>query len=285
MIKGAGDLATGVAYRFIRSGFRVVMTELEQPKVVRRTVAFAEAVFEGTAIVEGVRARRATAERALDVALDGDAAVIVDPGAEVVTKLCPDIVIDAIMAKRNTGTYRTDAPVVIALGPGFAAGIDVHAVVETNRGHRLGRVILHGRAEPDTGVPAPVDGHAADRVLRAPMDGPFTSVCGIGDAVAAGDVVGHVEGEPVVATFAGCLRGLIHDGVAVTAGMKVGDVDPRAKREHCFTISDKALAISGGALEASLYLLGQMSMIGRVEATEEMTTLVAPTRRSSPARA
>lgn len=285
VVKGAGDLATGVAYRLVRSGFPVVMTELAQPRVVRRTVAFAQAVFDGIATVEGVTARRVAIAQAIGVAWEGDVAIIVDPQAEVVPALRPGVVVDAIMAKRNTGTRRTDAPVVVALGPGFSAGLDVHAIVETNRGHRLGRVILDGEAEPDTGIPAPVNGHAADRVLRAPRDGVFAAAAGIGDRVAAGDVLGHVGGEPVLAPFDGCLRGLIHDGVTVHAAMKIGDVDPRATREHCFTISDKALSIGGGALEAVLYLLGQTSMIGRSVPSAAIATRSAPYRRSSAARA
>ncbi len=284
VIKGAGDLATGVAYRLVRSGFPVVMTELPQPKVVRRTVSFAQAVFDGSTRVEGIIAHRVGVAQALGVAWEGDVAVVVDPRADIVPALCPSVVVDAIMAKRNTGTYRTDAPVVVALGPGFFAGVDVHAVVETDRGHRLGRVIFEGGATPDTGIPAPVNGHAADRVLRAPSGGTFTAICAIGDHVAAGDVLGHVEGHPVVAPFDGCLRGLIHSGLTVDRGMKIGDVDPRATREHCFTISDKALSIGGGVLEAALYLLDQVSTIGRSASSVAMTTRSAPQRRSSVAR-
>ncbi|HZP94957.1 MAG TPA: selenium-dependent molybdenum cofactor biosynthesis protein YqeB [Candidatus Limnocylindria bacterium] len=261
VVKGAGDLASGVAYRLHQSGFTVVMTEIAQPTVVRRGVSFAQAVFDGTAVVEGVRARlSATADDALVVARSRDIAVVVDPEAHVVRRLRPVAVVDAIVAKRNTGTTLDDAPIVIGLGPGFRAGVDVHAVVETNRGHRLGRVILDGEAEPDTGVPAPVEGHGADRVLRAPADGVFVGVRGIGDRVAAGEVVGLVGTAEVRSAFAGCLRGLIQTGVHVRAGMKIGDVDPRAAREHCFTISDKALAVGGGVLEAVLYLFERQSL-------------------------
>jgi xanthine dehydrogenase accessory factor len=256
VVKGAGDLATGVAYRLHQCGFTVVMTEIPQPTVVRRSVSFAQAVFDGTSVVEGVRARLAsTPEEALAHARLREIAVIVDPRALVVRRLRPAIVVDAIIAKRNTGTVIGDAPIVIGLGPGFRAGRDVHAVVETNRGHRLGRVILDGEAEPDTGVPAPVDGHAADRVLRAPADGTFIGIREIGEHVGADDVVGFVGSLPVSSPFAGCLRGLIQSGIGVRKGMKIGDVDPRATREHCFTISDKALAIGGGVLEAALSLL------------------------------
>ena len=256
IVKGAGDLASGVAYRLVRAGFPVIMTEQVRPTVVRRTVAFAQAVFEGTVSVEGVRARSAaTSDEAYAIARDGDVAVLVDPDAASVTDLWPAILVDAIMAKRNTGTRRDDAPLVIGLGPGFRAGVDVHAVIETNRGHRLGRVIVSGEAEPDTGIPAPVAGYGAERVLRAPIDGTFAGIRDIGDRVSAGEVLGLVDGENVVAPFDGCLRGIVHTGVAVRKGMKIGDVDPRATREHCFTISDKALAIAGGVLEAILWWL------------------------------
>ena len=258
VVKGAGDIATGVAYRLFRSGFTVIMTETAHPTVVRRTVSFAQAVFDCATTVEGVRARLvATAEEGLATARAGEVAVIVDPAASVVQRLHPAVVVDAIIAKRNTGTRIDDAPVVIGLGPGFVAGRDVHAVIETNRGHRLGRVIASGSAEPDTGIPAPVDGRGAERVLRAPIDGMFIALCSIGDAVSDGQVLGYVAERPVLAPFAGCLRGLIQSGTTVARGMKIGDVDPRATREHCFTISDKALAIAGGVLEATFHLLEQ----------------------------
>ncbi len=256
IVKGAGDIASGVAYRLFRCGFPVIMTELAQPTVVRRTVAFAQAVFDGCASVEGVRGRLAgTPDEALAVARAREIAVLVDPCAQALAGLRPAILVDAIVAKHNTGTRLDDAPVVIGLGPGFRAGVDADAVVETNRGHRLGRVILCGEAEPDTGVPAPVAGYGAERVLRAPAAGPFVGVRSIGDHVVEGEVLGYVAGEPILDPFDGCLRGLIQTGILVHRGMKVGDVDPRATREHCFTISDKALAIGGGVLEAALYFL------------------------------
>lgn len=267
VIKGAGDLATGVAYRLRRAGFPVVMTEIAQPTVVRRTVSFAQAVFHGAAEVEGMRARLvATPDEALTRARDSEVAVIVDPSATIIQALQPSIVVDAIVAKRNTGTSIDDAPAVIALGPGFRADIDVHAVIETNRGHRLGRVIWNGEAEPDTGIPGLVDGHGADRVLRAPASGTFVGIREIGDRVSQGDVVGYVEGRPVVVPFDGCLRGLIHTDVRVHRAMKIGDVDPRATVDHCFTISDKALAIGGGVLEAAMYLLSRASLLAGIRA-------------------
>ncbi len=261
VIRGAGDLATGIAYRLYRAGFPVVMTETTQPTVVRRTVAFAQAVFDGVTRVEGVPARLARCpEEALALATDSHVSVVVDPEATVVHALQPGAVVDAIMAKRNTGTHLDDAPLVIGVGPGFRAGVDVHAVVESNRGHWLGRVLLEGEAEPNTGVPAPVGGHGAERVLRAPADGPLVSLKQIGDLVRGGEPICSVAVETVLAPFTGYLRGLIQDGVVVTTGMKIGDVDPRATRQHCFTISDKALAIGGGVLEAMLMLSGGRRM-------------------------
>jgi len=258
LIKGGGDLASGVAHRLHRAGFQVVITELPQPTVIRRTVAFASAVFAGQVTVEGVTARRLDDLAAVPAALaEGIIPVLVDPQAEAVGRLQPGVVVDAIMAKRNTGTRRTDAPIVVALGPGFVAGVDCHAVIETQRGHDLGRVILAGAAAPSTGEPGETAGVGGERVLRAPVAGTFRGRRRIGEPVAAGDVVAEVDGAPVVAAIAGVLRGLLHDGLAVHAGMKVGDVDPRGRPAYCFTISDKARAVAGGVLEAILYLRGQ----------------------------
>ena len=256
VIKGAGDLATGVAHRLHRAGMRVVMTEVPQPTAIRRAVAFAQAVYAGETEVEGVKARLVEGIEGVQGAWEeGVIPVVVDPQARIVEELRPQVVVDAIMAKRNLGTRIADAPVVIALGPGFVAGADCHAVIETNRGHNLGRVILSGPAEPDTGVPGQVGGQAEKRVLRAPKDGVFRALRRIGDEVREGETVAQVDGEPVRARLSGVLRGLLHDGLRVRQGMKVGDVDPRGVREYCFTISDKARAIGGGVLEAILHLL------------------------------
>jgi xanthine dehydrogenase accessory factor len=256
VVKGGGDLATGVAHRLHRVGMKVVVTELAQPTVIRRAVAFASAVFEGEVTVEEVTARRVEdAAQALALLPEGIVPVLVDPGASIVRELKPTVVVDAIIAKRNTGTQITDAPVVVALGPGFTAGIDAHAVIETNRGHDLGRVILEGQAAPDTGIPGPVMGYASERVVRAPAPGVFRGVKAIGDRVEAGEVVARAGDQPVLAPIPGVLRGLLADGLVVKEGMKVGDVDPRGVREHCFTISDKARALGGSVLEAILYLL------------------------------
>jgi xanthine dehydrogenase accessory factor len=255
LVRGGGDLGTGTAHRLHRAGFRVVVSELPQPLVIRRTVAFASAVYDEHCQVEGVEARLAgdfsQVERLL---AQGWVAVIVDPLGECLPRLRPDAVVDARMAKRNLGTALTDARIVIGLGPGFIAGQDVHAVVETMRGHNLGRVILQGSAEPDTHVPGLVQGHGRERVVWAPCAGHFRGLVAIGEQVRAGQSVAEVDGTPVLAGISGILRGLLHDGLPVRAGQKVGDVDPRGVREHCFTISDKARAIGGGVLEAILYL-------------------------------
>lgn len=255
LIRGAGDLATGCAVRLHRCGFPIVMTELAEPRAVRRTVAFSEAVIDGAAVVEGVRAMRATtAEEARRIARSGDVVVLVDPEGTASAALSARVVVDARMAKKNLGTALGDAAVVIGLGPGFVAGRDVHAVIETNRGHTLGAVILDGAAEPNTGVPGEIGGFGAERLLRAPADGMLRALRRIGDRVEAGERVGEVDGRAVEARTAGVLRGLLRDGSAVRTGQKIGDVDPRARPEHCATVSDKARAVAGGVLEAILYL-------------------------------
>ncbi|MFQ5915058.1 MAG: selenium-dependent molybdenum cofactor biosynthesis protein YqeB [Nitrospinota bacterium] len=253
VVRGAGDIATGVIHRLVRSGFPVIATEIASPSVIRRTVAFAEAVLEGECAVEGMTARRADdAQQALRLCREGLVPVVVDPQARIVQELKPFALVDAILAKRNVGTRRADADVVIGLGPGFVAGEDADVVIETNRGHDLARLILEGSAEPNTGVPGNVGGHSAGRVLRAPCAGVFRAVRKIADRVKAGEAVAEVDGRPVVTAIEGVLRGLLRDGMKVEEGFKVGDVDPRCRPEHCFTISDKARAIGGGVLEALL---------------------------------
>jgi xanthine dehydrogenase accessory factor len=251
LIKGAGDLASGVALRLYRCGFRIAMTEIPEPMMVRRTVSFSEAVYKGSMVVEGVEAVRVVdCPQALQVIAVGKIPVLVDPPAACRCELHPAVLIDAIMAKQNIGTGINDAPLVIALGPGFTAGVDCHAVVETNRGHRLGRVIDSGSAEPNTGQPGEVGGKAAERLLRAPVDGVVETVSFIGDMVKAGQIVARVGGVPVQAEIHGVLRGMIRGGIRVPAGTKIGDVDPRANFDDCFQASDKSLAVAGGVLEA-----------------------------------
>ena len=257
LIKGAGDLATGVAVRLKRAGFQVVMTDLPHPTAVRRTVSFCEAIPDGEAVVEGIHARRAeNADAALPIMARGDIAVIADPEARCLEALRPAALVDAILAKRNTGTRMGDASVVVALGPGFAAGVDCHAVVETMRGHDLGRVITKGSARPNTGVPGEIGGYALERLLRAPADGIFEPMRAIGDAVSAGEAVAGVSRQAMRAQISGVLRGLLRPGTPVHTGMKSGDIDPRCAVSHCFSVSDKARAIGGGVLEAILGLGG-----------------------------
>jgi len=253
IVRGGGDLASGVVYRLVKAGFPVLVTELERPLAIRRTVAFASAVYEGQITVEGITARLVTGlEEAAALWAAGEVPVLIDPAGESIRALRPAVVVDARLAKRNLGTTLSDASLVIALGPGFVAGTDCHAVIETKRGHFLGRVIWQGAAEPDTGRPGSVQGHEADRVLRAPCDGELIALAQIGDAVHEDQVLATVAGEPVRAPFDGVLRGMLHPAVPVTRGLKIGDVDPRGVRAHCFTISEKSLAIGGGVLEAIL---------------------------------
>ena len=255
-VRGGGDLATGVIHRLVQSGFPAVILETEQPTVIRRTVAYATAIYTESMEVEGLRAVRVNcAAETLDCVKADLIPVLIDPFAESLGELKPHIVIDAILAKRNLGTNRDMAPIVIGLGPGFTAGKDVHAVIETNRGHNLGKVIYQGVAEPNTGVPGIIGGFDYQRVLRAPIDGVIRNVKEIGCEVKQGDIIAYVGDEPVVSSLDGILRGLIMDGLTVSRNLKIGDVDPRCKREFCYSISDKARAIGGGVLEAILFLL------------------------------
>jgi xanthine dehydrogenase accessory factor len=254
VIKGAGEMATGIAHRLFMSHIRhIVMTEIPEPITVRRTVALSEVVFDGKMTVESVGAERIkTVDNVKDIWQNGKIAIIVDPKWTIVNLLKPDIVIDAIMAKRNLGTKKTEAPFVIGVGPGFAAPADVHAVVESNRGHNLGRVIYDGAAEPHTGMPGPTMGYTSERVLRSPHDGLVKHVKTLGDSVKKEEIVLYVDDTPVHATIDGLLRGLIRE-IRVKNNEKIGDIDPRGVKEYCFTITEKARAIGGGVLEAIMH--------------------------------
>ena len=254
LIRGAGDIASGIALRLWRSGIQVVMTEIERPTTIRRTVAFSDAVVNGEQTVEDVTAQRAeTTEEAWEILTQDRIPVLVDPDCACREAISPDALVDAVLAKRNLGTAITDAPIVVGVGPGFTAGVDCHAAVETMRGHTLGRVIYDGAPLPNTNIPGLIGGFAGERVLRAPADGVFQGLRRIGDLVEAGEAVGTVAGVPMTATISGVLRGLLADGVTVKKGLKSGDVDPRGKAEYCRTASDKALAVGGGVLEAILH--------------------------------
>lgn len=256
LIRGAGDIASGIALRLFHAGMNVIMLETEHPTTIRRTVAFSEAVTEKTCTVEDVTAVRAeTVEEAEEIVRSGRIAVIIDPECSLLDRIAPDVLVDAILAKRNLGTRIKDAGVVIGVGPGFTAGTDCHAVIETMRGHTLGRAYYKGSALPNTDIPGLIGGYAGERVLRAPADGVFKSIRKIGDIVSEGETVGTVDEVPMKATISGVLRGLLSDGITVKKGMKSGDVDPRGEKEYVRQVSDKALSVAGGVLEAILHLL------------------------------
>ncbi len=253
LLRGGGDLATGVAARLWRSGFQVVVAEMEQPLAVRRLVSLAEAVFEGEVIIEDLRGLRAErASEAHEILGQGAIPVLVDPTAESRHELAPAAIVDARMTKSGPSLPVNSASMMVGLGPGFTADKDVHAVVETKRGHRMGRVYWEGPAQPDTGVADLVNGKGVERVLRAPADGIFEPIAEIGSLVASGARLAEINGVQIVAAFDGALRGLLHGGIEVSSGTKVGDLDPRGDLSVCSLISDKSLAVGGGLLEALL---------------------------------
>ena len=253
LLRGGGDLATGVAARLHRTGFQVVVCEIEQPLAVRRLVALAEAVYAGQVQVEDLSAKRVdSAEAVLEAWGRRQIPVLVDPSAASRHNLNPDGLVDGRMRKQPPEFGRETAPVVIGLGPGFTAGKDCHAVVETMRGHSLGRVIWAGPAQADTGMPEAVGEVDRDRVLWAPADGVMSAEVELGQPVDEGETIAMIGGQRLVAPFQGVVRGLIHDDVAVQAGMKVGDLDPRLEAAYASQISDKSLAVGGGVLEALL---------------------------------
>lgn len=252
-VRGGGDLGSGVVYRLHRCGFPVLVTELAQPLLLRRTVAFGSAVFEGAVVVEGVTARQVgDLKQALAAQNRGEVPVLTDPEGRGLADYSPTVLVDARMLKGDPGRQPVVVPLVISLGPGFSAPEHCHAVIETNRGHYLGRVIWKGTAQANTGAPGNVMGRTTERVLRAPTDGEVTGLMPIGAAITEKQPVAEVGGQIVKASFAGVLRGVVHDGVMVRAGVKIADIDPRGDPSACFSISDKALAVGGGVLEAIL---------------------------------
>ncbi len=254
LIRGAGEMATGCACRLYHSGFfRVLMTEIKRPLAVRRSVSLCEAVYEKSWTVEDVRAELINCiEGTQEVWKKKAIPVLIDPTLSCRSALKPDILIDAILAKKNLGTSMEAAHLVIALGPGFWAGKDAHYVVETARGHQLGRLIADGCSSPNTGIPGEISGHSVLRVVRAPVEGIFLSELSIGTPVIEGQTIGRVSNEQVKARLNGVLRGLIRPGTNVTQNLKIGDIDPRGDPSYCVTISEKARAIGGSVLEAIL---------------------------------
>lgn len=269
LVKSGGDFVSGAIRRLYLAGARVVVTEIEAPLTCRRMVAYSEAVFRGEHTVEGVTGVKCAENQIDEILAANKVPVLVDPNASILQKRNFDILVDGIMAKKNTGTNISDAPVVVTLGPGFTAGVDCHAVVETLAGHDMGRVIYEGSAARNTGVPGPPEAYLAeysgsgtidfrDMVLRAPCPGVFKTRVKIGDLVEKGDVLGEVAGEPVYAKLSGVVRGLLHDDVEATEGMKIGDVDASGEIHRAFTISEKGNAIAGGVLEACCVLLKKL---------------------------
>lgn len=269
IVRGGGDIATGTIYKLYQCGFDVLILETEHPSAIRRNAAFSEAVYEKIQTVENITCTLAEdVSQAIGLLEQKKLPVLVDPQGESIFVLKPFAVVDAILAKKNLGTNRQMAPITIALGPGFVAGADVDAVIETKRGHSLGRVIYQGKAIENTGIPGMIAGYAKERVIHSPAEGIFRNVKKITDTVRQGEVIAVVEhGDeqiPVKASINGLLRGLLRDGYPVTEGFKIADIDPRIEEyKNCFTISDKARCIAGGVLEALLHLQRQFEMRDR----------------------
>lgn len=250
-IKSGGEMASAVVWRLHHARMRrIVILETPHPLAVRRTVSFCEAVHDGVCMVEDVRGVRVDGPEQIEaVWAAGDVPVLIDPAWKSLEAIRPDVLIDAIIAKRNLGTGMADAPLVIGMGPGFTAGRDAHLVVETNRGHNLGRIITEGEAAPNTGIPGTIGGFSKERVLRAPVPGKLVWDCSLGDLVEKGQVLGHVAGSPVTAEIPGLLRGQIRPNGHVPQGLKLGDIDPRGDLSYLHTISDKGRALGGAVLE------------------------------------
>lgn len=260
IVRGGGDLASGTIHRLVRCGFPVLVLEIPHPSAIRRQVSFSEAVYDQKSVIEGVTCRRVeTFSQARDVMKRGEAALLVDETCRILEEVRPWALVDAILAKRNLGTCRAMADKTIALGPGFTAGIDVDLVIETKRGHNLGRIIQEGCAAPNTGIPGIIGGYGKERVLHAPAPGIIRTQAAIGDHVEKDQILAWIEDcgrkIPVRASLTGLLRGIIRDGYPVTKGFKIADIDPRdSEYANCFTISDKARCIAGSVLEGLLYL-------------------------------
>lgn len=259
IVRGAGDIATGTIYRLCRAGYPVIALDIPRPSAIRRTVSFCQAIYDGSACIEGMTGRLAdNFAHAWDIAMKGEPAILVDENMDCLKEYHPWFLVDAILAKKNLGTTRDMADVTVALGPGFEAGVDVDYVVETMRGHRLGKIYTTGTAQPNTGIPGVIAGYGKERVMHSPASGIIHNISSIGDTVALGQVLAQIEGEdgtvtPLLASLDGVLRGLIVDGYPVNKGLKIADIDPRAsEKNNCFSISDKARSIAGSVLELAV---------------------------------
>ena len=256
IVRGGGDIASGTIQKLHRAGFQVLVLEIDTPTTIRRRVAFSEAVYDGTTKVEGIKAVLASSEEEIQAAwYQGNIPLVVDPKGEFIDKIKPIALVDAILAKRNLGTTKGMAPITIALGPGFKAGLDVNIVIETMRGHDLGRLIFEGYAERNTGSPGVIGGYDIERVIYSPYEGIIKNLKEIGDLVEAGETIAVIDGQEVKTIIPGVLRGIIRNGFNVGVGLKIADVDPRFDQiNNCITISDKARTIGGGVLEGILIL-------------------------------
>ncbi|MDV5063440.1 selenium-dependent molybdenum cofactor biosynthesis protein YqeB [Veillonella sp. YH-vei2232] len=250
LVRSGGDIASGVIYRLKRAGYPVIVNEIAIPTMIRREVSYGNAVHRGEMVLERFVARHVSMIEAKNLINTDVIPVVTDAYLDVLQAFKPDVVVDGILAKVNKGTQAYDADLVIGLGPGFTAGVDVDVVIETMRGHRLGRCIYDGSAQPNTGIPGNVGGYTHERVIHSPAEGLFTAKRHIGDSVQANEVIGYVEDIPVRAKITGILRGILKNGLMVTEGFKLADVDARCEEFHCYSISDKSLAVGGGAMEA-----------------------------------
>lgn len=255
IVRGGGDIASGIIHRLYKAGFKILVLEIEKPLSIRREVSFSEAIYRGEVEIEGIRGIFVeNLDNIWEVIHNGHIPVYIDPSGETIDMLKPMVVVDSILAKVNLGTHREMAPITIGVGPGFEAGVDVDLVIETKRGHNLGKVIEKGAAAKNTGIPGSTLGYREERVIRAIGDGIFTTNCKIGYRVEKGDLIGNVGENEIVAEIDGVIRGLLKEGLYVRNGLKIGDIDPRGEVEYAFTISDKARAVGGGVLEGILYL-------------------------------
>lgn len=259
IVRGGGDIASGTINRLHNMGFRVLVLEISKPNFIRRKVCYGEAVYEGEFSLEGTVSKLACSlEEIYSIWEEKKIPVYIDPEMKILEKLSPDVIIDGILAKKNLGMSKELAPVTIGLGPGFEAGKNVHAVIETNRGHNLGRIIYEGKAAENTGIPGIIQGYGKERVIYASAEGILKTVHDIGDVVQKDEIIAYIGTEPVKASLTGLIRGMIREGSFVKKGLKISDIDPREDQlENCYTISDKARTISGGAVEAVFFLLNK----------------------------